>query len=110
MKKQQPAAKFEIPPPAHLSERSQALWRELEGKAANTPGRRALFQSALESLDRADQARAVIGIEGLTSKTESTGAIHVHPCARIEREARAQFTKIWIDLQLHHDHHVFTFQ
>ena len=84
-------------PPAHLSPRSQELWRVLAPTAAKPLQRRTLFQTALESLDRADQARALIESEGLVSKTKSTGALHVHPAVKIERECRQQFAHIWGD-------------
>ncbi len=87
-------------PPAHLSERSVALWRELGPGHAETTGRRVLFQAALESLDRADEARRAIAADGMTSTTKSTGAVHLHPAVKVEREARAQFAKLWGSLNL----------
>ena len=87
-------------PPAHLSPRSKELWRELGPAEAKTIQRRALFQSALEALDRADQARQLIEAEGMVSKTTTTGALHIHPATKLEREARAQFAKIWGMLRL----------
>ncbi|MGI6417829.1 MAG: hypothetical protein ACOX1P_19425 [Thermoguttaceae bacterium] len=55
----------------------------------NGPRREALFQ-ALSALDRSDQARETVNREGLTSVTKSTGATHINPAAKVEREARAQ--------------------
>lgn len=81
------------PPPAPegLSEKSQRLWTEAmrSERKWTGPRREALFQ-ALAALDRADQARETVDREGLTSVTESTKAVHVHPAAKVEREARAQ--------------------
>jgi hypothetical protein len=51
-------------------------------------------------LDRADQAREVVAHEGMTSKTESTGAIHVHPLIKVESEGRRQFSRLWEQLSL----------
>jgi phage terminase small subunit len=51
-------------------------------------------------LDRADQAREAVADEGLTTKTKTTGAVHVHPLVKVEREARQQFAKCWNDLDL----------
>ena len=59
-----------------------------------------MLQVALESLDRADEARQAITAEGLTKKTESTGAVHVHPLLKVERDCRNQFAQIWGRLKL----------
>jgi P27 family predicted phage terminase small subunit len=87
--------------PKHLSERSKKLWRELIGGRVKSPERVALFQAALEALDRADQARMILAKEGLTFETENTGTVHVHPVAKIEKDARAAFARIWSQLALH---------
>ncbi len=79
--------------PAHLSERSKRLWAELAGKI-ETAGRLALFQSALEALDRADEARAIVQAEGLILRTLGTGTAHIHPAAKLELEARDQFVRL----------------
>lgn len=62
-----------------------------------------LLQVALEALDRADQARAIVDREGLTTTTETTGAVHVHPALKIEKDARADFMRAWDKLFLHWD-------
>ena len=82
-------------PPAHLSDRAKDLWRAVAGGREMSPGRLALFQTALECLDRADQARKAIDRDGLTFTTESTGAVHLNPIARIEKDSRSAFAKIW---------------
>jgi phage terminase small subunit len=63
----------------------------------------ALLQAALESLDRAEEARLAISSAGMTTKTKTTGAVHVHPLVKVEREARGQFAKIWSDLNFGFD-------
>ena len=87
-------------PPKHLSPHARALWAELALKAANTPSRRAMFQTALECIDLADEARASIKLDGLFTTTVSTGAVHAHPGARIVREATAQYIAIFKALGL----------
>ena len=82
-------------PPEHLSERSKDLWRRLAPTEARSLERRTIFQVALEALDRADEARRVIAAEGMLHTTAATGACHVHPAVKIERETRAQFVRIW---------------
>lgn len=86
-------------PPAGLSEKSQSLWRAVVGKAKTT-GRQTLLQEALKALDRADQCRAVVDSEGLTSTTERSGAVHIHPAAAMELRFRAQFLTAWQGLGL----------
>jgi P27 family predicted phage terminase small subunit len=93
----------EITVPDHLSERSKALWADLVPARAKSPGRLALLQAALESLDRANEARESIAEHGLTTTTKTTGAVHVNPLVKIERESRQQFARIWSELNLGFD-------
>jgi P27 family predicted phage terminase small subunit len=79
--------------PTHLSDRARLLWDQLVPQTA-TAARRTLLAAALENLDRADAARRTVEAEGMTSKTQSTGALHVHPLLRVETEARWQAVKI----------------
>jgi phage terminase small subunit len=97
---------FPDPPPEHLSERSKALWQALAPDHARSLQRRTLFQVGLEALDRADEARVIIETEGLVSTTATTGVPHINPLVRIEREARAQFVKIWGLLHLEWDQQI----
>lgn len=87
-------------PPAHLSERSQALWRAIVPRRAKSPERIALVQVALEALDRADQAAAAVTAQGLTTTTKRTGMTHLNPIAKLELESRRQFATIWHNLGL----------
>jgi len=41
--------------------------------------------------------------DGLTTTTKTTGAIHLHPCLKVERENRALFAKLWHQLGLQWD-------
>ena len=96
------ARRNQHPEPAeHLSERAKALWRDvLALQAKASPGRLALLQVGLEALDRADEARQVIEREGMTTKTATTGVLHVHPLLKVEREARQVFLRAWGQLNL----------
>jgi phage terminase small subunit len=85
-------------PPSHLSERAAALWRDVVPRRAKSPGRLAMILAALEALDRADKARTAVDAEGMTTVTKSTGAVHIHPLLKIEREGRHQFTTLWSSL------------
>jgi P27 family predicted phage terminase small subunit len=86
-------------PPAHLSESSRELWRSVvKDHRDQDPSRTALVQVALEALDRAEQASAVLKVEGLTATTATTGAVHVHPAVKVERDSQALFVRIWLQL------------
>lgn len=63
-------------------------------------GRLTMLQAALEALDRADAARQAVEAEGMTFKTERTGAIHINPMVKVEKDARQQFAKLWHELGL----------
>lgn len=85
-------------PPAHLSPRTQALWHSVVPKRARSSERLALVTTALEALDRADKARDEVDAAGMTTTTKTTGAVHLHPLLRVERESRQLFSKLWRDL------------
>ena len=102
--------------PAHLSERSRLLWQKIVPLYV-TPARHTLVQTAFEQLDRVDQARELIAKDGLV--LAGKGAIpHVHPAARIEKDAVAAVTRLftvlgvddgdlqltWWEAKLHQDH------
>jgi P27 family predicted phage terminase small subunit len=87
-------------PPSHFSERAVQLWREVGPHAAKTPERQALFQSALEALDTADEARRLVRADGLIVTTARSGVRHVNPAVKVEKEARTQFIKFWKELGL----------
>jgi phage terminase small subunit len=85
-------------PPAHLSQAAADLWRELVAKVVANPAKRAMFLSALESLDRAEQARRVVAAEGLIQN--GVKMQHAHPMLRVEAENRKTFARAWRDLGL----------
>ena len=93
-------------PPEHLSERSQKLWKEIvviKRKNIISPGRVVLLEQALTALDRADEAAEIVRKEGMITKTATTGAVHVHPMVKVERENRALFARLWKQLGLDFD-------
>jgi hypothetical protein len=90
--------KTEFDPPTHLSPRAKSLWAQLVPSRARSAGRLALLTAALEAMDRAEQARLELAAATLTTTTETTKAVHVHPLVKVEREARQQFAvsgRIW---------------
>jgi phage terminase small subunit len=92
-----------IPVPEGLSEKSKTLWQNIVGKRASSPERLALLEVALRALDRADQAERQIEQEGLTCITPRSGISHANPLLKVERESRALFAKIWVQLGLRFD-------
>ncbi len=87
-------------PPGHLSDKAQTLWRELTATKVTNTARQALLLTALEALDRAEEARLAVRPSGMVSTTASTGAVHLHPLLKVERENKALFAKIWGQLRL----------
>src|SRR5690606_28963123 len=96
----------DYPPPEHLSDRRKQLSREVAPSRARTIGRHAVLQYAPEALDRADQCRTKVASAGLTTTTKTTGAVHIHPLLKAEREARQQFARIWSDLSFGWDQRI----
>ena len=88
------------PAPPGLSERAQALWSAVVPAQAISAGRRALVEEALRSLDRADEMREAVDHDGALTTNATTGMVHVHPCCKIEREARQAFARLWTTMHL----------
>jgi phage terminase small subunit len=92
--------------PVHLSEKARALWDIIVPRRAKSPERRAVLQVALEALDRADEAAAVIRREGLVSLAPGSKVVHVPPPVKVEREARQLFVKTMAKLSLTWDEEI----
>ena len=86
--------------PAHLSDRSRELWGGVVPSRARSLERLALVTAALEARDLANECRAQVRAEGMTTVTKTTGAVHVHPLMKIEKEQRSLFVRIWGQLHL----------
>src|SRR5262249_27983252 len=97
-----PAPVAPAEPPEHLSGKSKALWRAVVFREVS-PGRLQLICTALEALDRAEEARLLIAKTGLITKTGTTGVVHASPLLKIERENRGLFARIWGELHLSWD-------
>jgi hypothetical protein len=54
-----------------------------------------MIQAALEALDRSELARLAVQREGMTATTKTTGAVHLHPLLKVEKESRQQFLRTW---------------
>lgn len=90
-RKPSPPAPSFPPPPPDLAGKYARMWRSAVRNERNWPATRLeMLHQAILALVRADQAKAVVDAEGLTSTTAATGAIHIHPAVKTEREMRAQ--------------------
>jgi len=93
--------KTATPAPEGLSEQAQTLW--IGVVEDSPPGRAAIIEAALRAFDRAGEASAILDRDGLTVTTATTGAVHVHPAVKIERDNRTLFARLWAQLELQKD-------
>lgn len=92
-----------FPVPDGLSRASAALWEKHAGVRAKSPGRLVLTEQALRVLDRAEEFRVLLTTQDLVTLTKTTGALHVNPLVKAEKEARQLFAKIWTSLHYEWD-------
>lgn len=83
----------DIAAPDGLSDRSADLWRATVAEFELSAAEMELLRNALLSLDRADQAAAVIAEQGLTT-TDRYGGSRPHPAVDIEHKSRALFGRL----------------
>jgi P27 family predicted phage terminase small subunit len=79
-------------PPEHLSEDGAAWWRAVNRDYALEPHHLRLLQSACESWDRAQAARALVDAEGITV-ADRYGGSKAHPAIAVERDARSSLMR-----------------
>ena len=53
-----------------------------------------MLEQCLRALDRADECHRLLGTQELVSVTKTTGAQHLHPLLRVEKEARETFARL----------------
>ena len=83
------------PAPADLSERAREIWQSsVAGNDVLSSTRLALLRECLLSLDRAEECRRLLAEQGLATITKGTGAVHVNPLAKLEKEHRALYAKL----------------
>ncbi len=75
-------------PPKGLSSRSRKLFEAIAADFDLDAAGVAVLTEACRSLDRADQARAIVDEEGVTVH-DRWGQVKPHPGVSIERDARA---------------------
>lgn len=78
------------PAPRHLSKPARDLYAAIVADYALEPHHLAVLTRALDALDTADAAEAIVRAEGPVSTTRF-GERRAHPAVAIARDARAQF-------------------
>ena len=87
------------PPPAHLSAETAAWWSQIVGDYVLESHHLRQLQAACEAWDRCQQAREVLGREGLTFD-DRFGCPHPRPEIAVERDARVAFLRALRELGL----------
>jgi phage terminase small subunit len=87
--------------PSHLSPRCKTLYRELAADyhLADEPHALETLRLALESLDRAEQARAQIAKDG-AYPTDRWGQVKAHPALAVERDSTIRVARLFRELSL----------
>jgi len=80
--------------PEGLSERSQALWLSEIRDRSRSLGRLAMLEECLRALDQADHFRGLLATQELVQTTKTTGATHINPLVKAEKEARIAFLQM----------------
>lgn len=88
-------------PPVSLGKAGKAFWRRVVDGWTLDVAELEVLDQACATLDRAEQARAVLDKEGLTISA-GRGSIKTHPAAAIERDSRTLFARLVRDLGLQH--------
>jgi len=78
-------------PPAGLSKRAKAIWREIAGAYDLTPTMCQLLEGGLEAWDRMRQAQSALAEHGGVTYITRHGQILPHPAVMIERDARTAY-------------------
>ena len=85
-------------PPAHLSRASREWWISVISNYNLEPHHLLLLQTACEALDRLQQAREILAIEGIT--VAGLQGTKPHPAIAIERDSRIGFLRAHRELDL----------
>lgn len=89
-----------IPPPKDLSRATREWWKQItDGWEVDEPHHLRLLEAAARAWDRAEEARAQLKADGLTT-TDRYGGVRAHPLLAVERDARTQFIRAVRELRL----------
>lgn len=86
-------------PPPHLSKRSKELWVTTTSDFTLEATELELLRLACESLDRCEDARAIVAREGMTSRGRY-GQVLPHPMLQTERDSRLAAARLFKQLAL----------
>ena len=86
-------------PPAHLTEATEAWWREVVRDYALETHHVRLLQAACESWDRMQEARELLARDGLVIAGRE-GGMRPHPAVAIERDCKIAFARLIRELDL----------
>lgn len=86
-------------PPKWLGPDGRAYFKKIHTDFVVEPHQFPIVENAALQVDRAAQARAVIAVEGITTK-DRFGQIRTHPSVDAERAAHLAFTRIQRELGL----------
>jgi P27 family predicted phage terminase small subunit len=86
-------------PPRELSRESRALWRVVVAEYNLESHHLALLRLALEALDRASKAQAILEREGLML-LDRFDQPKAHPMVAVRRDAEISTARLWRELQL----------
>jgi len=88
--------------PAHLSDEMRKFYKKLQSEFDFESHHLVILTKACESLDRAEQARKQVEIDGLTTK-DRYGTVKIHPCVKAENDcknsARLLLRELSLDLE-----------
>ncbi|HEY5342709.1 MAG TPA: hypothetical protein VIJ66_03515 [Solirubrobacteraceae bacterium] len=90
--------------PSHLTARSKRIYRTVceDYDLDREPHAREVLRLALEALDRADEARAIVTVEGLTYQNRFDEP-RAHPMLAVERDCRVAVARLLRELSLDAD-------
>ena len=80
--------------PRGLSERCKRIWKDVLEEWVLDKSSLVLLQTALESLDRRDEARKLVKRDSIVTVSPS-GLQRAHPALKIERESTSAFLSAW---------------
>lgn len=86
-----PRKKSGLRPPKSLSPAARGIWQAVRADyEIDCPAALSILTSAMESFDRAAEAKAILDREGPVV-TDRWGQRKVHPAAAVERDSRAAY-------------------
>lgn len=89
--------------PDDLSPRAVTLWRYAWRRGYRSPSKLLMVELALRALDRAEAARTLIDRDGIAPASPGGKMAHAHPALKVEAEARREFLRMWVALELDRD-------